>query len=113
MWAVPNKVIFCGSLMLITLGIFSLCFCSPLLMSPRAPITTGIVSVFIPHILVVCCAIIIIIIVVVVIFVAPIIIFSIAVKTSVCYIQMQHRVHSIASEYCKVKLEQKIIKIRK
>ena len=53
MWAVPNKVIFCSSLMLIAPGVFSVCFCSPFLMSPRAPRTTGIVSVFIPHILVV------------------------------------------------------------
>ena len=53
MWAVPNKVIFCSSMMLITPGIFSMCFRSPFLMSPRAPTTTGIVSVFIPHILVV------------------------------------------------------------
>ena len=53
MWAVPNKVMFCRSLMLIAPGIFSVCFCSPFLMSPRTPVTTGIVSVFIPHILVV------------------------------------------------------------
>ena len=53
MRAVPNKVISCSSLMLIAPGIFSMCFCSPFLMSPRAPITTGIVSVFIPQILVV------------------------------------------------------------
>ena len=53
MWAVPNKVIFCSSLMLIAPGIFSVCFCSPFLMNPRAPITNGIVSIFIPHILVV------------------------------------------------------------
>ena len=30
-----------------------MCFFNPFLKSPRAPITTGIVSVFIPHILVV------------------------------------------------------------
>ena len=53
MWAVPNKVIFCSSLMLIAPGIFSVCFCSPFLLSPRAPIATGVVSVVIPHILVV------------------------------------------------------------
>ena len=47
MWAVPNKGIFCSSLMLIAAGIFSVCLCSPFLMSPRAPITTGIVPVFI------------------------------------------------------------------
>ena len=52
MWAVPSNVISCSSLMLIAPGIFSVCFCSPFLMSPRAPITIGIVSVFIPHILV-------------------------------------------------------------
>ena len=34
-------------------GFFSMYFSSPFLMSPRAPITTGIISVFIPHILVV------------------------------------------------------------
>ena len=39
--------------MLIAPGNFSVCFCSPFSMSPRAPITTGTVSVFIPHILVV------------------------------------------------------------
>ena len=53
MWAVPIKFIFCSSLLLIGPGIFSACFCSPFLMSPKVPITTGIVSVFIPHILVV------------------------------------------------------------
>ena len=39
--------------MLIAPGIFSVCFYSSFLMSPRAPITTDIVSAFIPHILVV------------------------------------------------------------
>ena len=53
MWAVPTKVIFCGALMLIAPGIFSVCFCSPFLRSLRAPITSGIVFVLIPHILVV------------------------------------------------------------
>ena len=53
MCLVPNKVSFCTSLIMIAPGIFSRCFCGTFLMSPRAPETTGIVSVFIPHILVV------------------------------------------------------------
>ena len=52
-WDVPHKIVFCSSLMLIVPGIFYVCFCSPFLTSPRAPIATGIVSVFIPYILVV------------------------------------------------------------
>ena len=47
-WADPYKVIFCSSLVMIAPGNFSMCFCSP-----RSPITTGIVSVFIPHNLIV------------------------------------------------------------
>ena len=53
LWAVPNKLIFCGLLMLIAPGIFSVCFSSPFLISPRAPITTGTVSVFIPYIIII------------------------------------------------------------
>ena len=53
MSAVPKKVSFCSSLMVIVPGIFPLCFSSPFLMSPRAPITTDIISVFIPPILIV------------------------------------------------------------
>ena len=53
MSAVPNKVSFCRSLMVIVPGIFPLCFSSPFLISPIAPITTGIISVFIPPILIV------------------------------------------------------------
>ena len=53
MWAVPNKVIFYSSLMLIAPGIFSVHFSIPFLVNPRAPVTTGIISAFIPHVLVV------------------------------------------------------------
>ena len=47
------RVSFCSSLMVIVPGIFPLCFSSPFLISPRAPITTGIISVFIPPILII------------------------------------------------------------
>ena len=47
------KLFYCGSLMLIAPGIFAVSFASPFLMSARAPITTGIISVFNGHILVV------------------------------------------------------------
>ena len=43
---------FCGSDVDCPRDVFRV-FSNPFLLSPRAPITTGIVSVFIPHILVV------------------------------------------------------------
>ena len=46
MWDVPSNVIFCSSVMLICFMYFS----KPFFISPSAPITTGIVVVFIPDI---------------------------------------------------------------
>ncbi len=51
MWAVPRSAIFWTRLMLMLPGIWSMNLSSPFFTSPRAPMTTGIVSVFIPHIL--------------------------------------------------------------
>ena len=50
MCAVPIKVIFCSSLMLIWSGILSRYVSSPFLKAPSAPMITGIVSVLMPHI---------------------------------------------------------------
>ena len=47
------KLFYCSSLILIAPGIFAVCFPSPFLMSARAPITAGIISLFNGHILVV------------------------------------------------------------
>ena len=45
----PSSVIFCNSSMLILPGIFSNFDLTPLFITPSAPITTGIVIVFIFH----------------------------------------------------------------
>ena len=50
MCAVPSKVIFCSSLMLVWPGILPRYVSSPFLIAPSAPMITGIVSVFMPHI---------------------------------------------------------------
>ena len=50
MCAVPSKVIFCSSLMLIWPGILPTYVSSPLLIVPSALMITGIVSVLMPHI---------------------------------------------------------------
>ena len=50
MCAVPSKVIFCSSLMLIWPGILPRYVSSPFLIAPGAPMITGIVSVLMPHI---------------------------------------------------------------
>ena len=50
MCAVPSKVIFCSSLMLIWPGILPTYVSSPFLIVPSAPMITGIVSVLMPHI---------------------------------------------------------------
>ena len=50
MCAVPSKAIFCSSLMLIWPGIRPRYVSSPFLIAPSAPMITGIVSVFMPHI---------------------------------------------------------------
>ena len=50
MCAVPSKVIFCSSLMLIWPGILPRYVSSPVLIAPSAPMITGIVSVLMPHI---------------------------------------------------------------
>ena len=51
MWAVPSALIFWISLVLMLPGILLVTMSSPVLIRPRAPTTTGIVSVFISHIL--------------------------------------------------------------
>ena len=51
MWALPSIVIFWISLLLMLPGILLVTLSSPFLISPRAPTITGIVSVFISHIL--------------------------------------------------------------
>ena len=51
MWAVPSALIFWISLVLMLPGILLVTLSSPVLIRPRAPPTTGIVSVFISHIL--------------------------------------------------------------
>ena len=51
MWAVPSALIFWISLVLMLPGILLVTLSSPVLIGPRAPTTTGIVSVFISHIL--------------------------------------------------------------
>ena len=51
--AVPRRMIFCSSLMLLATGIFPKFWSIPSLISPSAPTITGTVSVLIPHILVV------------------------------------------------------------
>ena len=51
--AVPRRMIFCSSLMLLAPGIFPKFWSIPSLISPSAPTITGTVSVLIPHILVV------------------------------------------------------------
>ena len=50
MCAVPSKVIFCSSLMLIWLGILLRYVSSPFFIAPSAPMITGIISVLMPHI---------------------------------------------------------------
>ena len=49
MCAVPSKVIFCSSLMLIWPGILPRYVSSPFLIAPSAPMITGIISVLMPH----------------------------------------------------------------
>ena len=51
--AVPRRMIFCSSLMLLAPGIFPKFWSTPSLISPSAPTITGTVSVLIPQILVV------------------------------------------------------------
>ena len=51
MWAVPSILIFWISLVLMIPGIILVTLSSPFLIKPRAPTTTGIVSVPISHIL--------------------------------------------------------------
>ena len=51
MWAVPSSLIFWISLVLMLAWILPVTLSSPFLIRPRAPTTTGIVSVFISHIL--------------------------------------------------------------
>ena len=51
MWAVPGTVIFWISLVLMLPGILLVTLSSPFLVRPRAPTTTGIISVVISHIL--------------------------------------------------------------
>ena len=51
MWAVPSILIFWISLVLMLPGILLVTLSSPFLIRPRAPTTTGIVSVLISHIL--------------------------------------------------------------
>ena len=50
MWAVPSILIFWISLVLMLPGILLVTLSSPFLIRPRAPTTTGIVSVLISHI---------------------------------------------------------------
>ena len=50
MCAVPSKVIFCSSLMLIWPGILPRYVSSPFLIAPSALMITGIISVLVPHI---------------------------------------------------------------
>ena len=50
MRAVPSKVIFCSSLMLIWPGILPRYVSSPFLIAPSALMITGIISVLMPHI---------------------------------------------------------------
>ena len=47
---VPSSAIFCSSVILMLPGICLMCFSKPFFISPSAPITTGIVVAFIPHI---------------------------------------------------------------
>ena len=47
---VPSSAIFCSSLILMLPGICLVHFSKPFFISPSAPITTGIVVAFIPHI---------------------------------------------------------------
>ena len=49
MWAVPSILIFWISLVLMLPGILLVTLSSPFLIRPRAPTTTGIVSVLISH----------------------------------------------------------------
>ena len=51
MWAVPSSLIFWISLVLMLAWILLVTLSSPFLIRPRAPTTTGIVSVLISHIL--------------------------------------------------------------
>ena len=51
MWVVPSALIFWISLVLMLPGILLVTLSSPVLIRPRAPTTTGIVSVSISHIL--------------------------------------------------------------
>ena len=51
MCAVPRRMIFCSSFMLLAPGIFPKFWSIPSLISPSAPTITGTVSVLIPHIL--------------------------------------------------------------
>ena len=50
-WADPSKAIFCSSVMLIFPRILQICLSMPFLITPSAPVTTGTICVFIPHIL--------------------------------------------------------------
>ena len=50
MWNVPSSVIFCSSCILLLPGICCIYFSNPFFVSPRTPVTTGIVVAFIPHI---------------------------------------------------------------
>ena len=51
MCAIPRRMIFCSSLMLLAPGIFPKFLSIPSLISPSAPTITSTVSVLIPHIL--------------------------------------------------------------
>ena len=53
MCAIPRRMIFCSSLLLLAPGIFPKFWSIPSLISPSAPTITGTVSVLIPHIFVV------------------------------------------------------------
>ena len=50
MYADPNKAIFCHSVTLMFPSILSICFSMPSLTTSSAPMTTGAVCAFIPHI---------------------------------------------------------------
>ena len=50
MWDIPSSVIFCSSWILVSPGIFWIYLSIPFFISPKAPIATGIVVAFIPHI---------------------------------------------------------------
>ena len=79
MCAVPSKVIFCSSLMLIWPGILPRHVSSPCLIAPSAPMITGIVSVLIPYIIIIIIIIIIIVIIIIIIVIIIIIIIVIVI----------------------------------